>query len=163
MIGRVIPHPVLSAALVLMWLCLTAFSLGHLLLGTLISLVAGWAVNYLHPPRPRFRRWSAIPQLAGIVLIDIIRSNIAVARILTLGPDHPSYHSGFIELHLRLRDPNAIAVLAIILNGTPGTAWLEYEHQDGRLLLHVLDLRSDADWQSLIRDRYETLLMEIFE
>ena len=90
MIGRVIPHPVLSAALVLMWLCLTAFSLGHLLLGTLISLVAGWAVNYLHPPRPHFRRWSAIPQLAGIVLMDIIRSNIAVARILTLGPDHPS-------------------------------------------------------------------------
>ena len=163
MMNRVIPHPVLSAALVVMWLCLTAFSLGHLILGTLISLVAGWAVNYLQPPRPRFRRWSSIPRLAGIVLVDIIRSNIAVARILLLGPDHPSYHSGFIELTLSLRDPNAIALLALVLTATPGTAWVEYEHNTGRLLLHVLDLRSDADWQSLIRDRYEALLMEIFE
>ena len=163
MMRRAIPHPVLSAALVVMWLCLTAFSLGNLILGTLIALVAGWATSYLRPPRPHFRRWSAIPKLAWIVFCDIFRSNIDVARILLLGRDHPSYHSGFIELRLRLREPNAIAVLAIILNGTPGTAWLEYEPQDGRLLLHVLDLRSDADWQSLIRDRYETLLMEIFE
>lgn len=64
---------------------------------------------------------------------------------------------------MRLRDPNAIAVMAIILTATPGTAWIEYEAEDGRLLLHVLDLRSEDDWQVLIRDRYETLLMEIFE
>lgn len=161
--SRVIPHPVLSAALVLIWLLLTAFSLGHLLLGSAIALVAGWVVGHLHPPRPHFRRWILVPRLLGIVGRDVLRSNIAVARILILGPDHPSYHSGFIELNLRLRDPNAIAVLALILTATPGTAWVEYERGDGCLLLHVLDLRSDADWQSLIRDRYEALLMEIFE
>ena len=160
---RLVPHPVLSAALVVMWLLLTAFSLGHLLLGGAIALIAGWAVGHLHPSRPRFRRWSAVPRLMAIVGRDILRSNIAVARILLLGPDHPSYHSGFIELTLSLRDPNAIALLALVLTATPGTAWVEYEHNTGRLLLHVLDLRSDADWQSLIRDRYEALLMEIFE
>ena len=161
--SRVIPHPVLSAALVLIWLLLTAFSLGHLLLGSAIALVAGWVVGHLHPARPHFRRWILVPRLLGIVGRDVLRSNVAVARILILGPDHPSYHSGFIELNLRLRDPNAIAVLALILTATPGTAWVEYERSDGRLLLHVLDLRSDADWQALIRDRYEALLMEIFE
>lgn len=160
---RVIPHPVLSAVLVLMWLLLTSFSLGNLLLGTVIALVAGWAVEHLHPPRPKFRRWGAIPLLMAIVAKDILRSNIAVARVLIMGPNHPAYHSGFVELHLRLRDPNAIAVMAIILTATPGTAWIEFEHEDGRLLLHVLDLRSDDDWQALIRDRYEALLMEIFE
>lgn len=160
---RVVPHPVLSAVLVLMWLVLTSFSLGNLVLGTVIALIAGWAVEHLHPPRPKFRRWSAIPVLMAIVARDILRSNIAVARVLVMGPNHPAYHSGFVELQLRLRDPNAIAVLAIILTATPGTAWIEFEHEDGRLLLHVLDLRSDADWQLLIRDRYEALLMEIFE
>lgn len=161
--NRAIPHPLLSSLLVLMWLALTSFSLGNLLLGALIALAAGWAVEHLHPPRPRIRRWSAIPQLALIVALDILRSNISVARVLLLGPGHPAYHSGFVELNLRLRDPNAIAVMAIILTATPGTAWLEYEAEDGRLLLHVLDLRSEDDWQVLIRDRYETLLMEIFE
>jgi len=161
--SRIIPHPLLSAALVLMWLLLTRFSLGHLVLGTLIALVAGWTVERLHPARPRIRRWAAIPQLMGIVVWDILKSNITVARVLLLGPNHPSYHSGFVELHLTLRDQNALALLAMILTATPGTAWLEYEGEDGRLLLHVLDLRSEDDWQTLIRKRYETLLLEIFE
>ncbi|WP_028711140.1 Na+/H+ antiporter subunit E [Paracoccus sp. J55] len=161
--SRLVPHPLLSAALVVMWLFLTAFTLGHLLLGTLIALGAGWSVEHLHPPKPAFRRWLAIPKLMAIVAVDILRSNITVARVLLLGPDHPKYNSGFVELTLALRDPNAIAVLAIILTGTPGTAWIEFDQEEGRLLLHVLDLRSDADWQSLIHDRYETLLMEIFE
>jgi len=161
--SRLLPHPLLSAALVLMWLFLTAFTPGHLLLGSVIALVAGWSVEHLHPPRPVFRRWPAIPRLMAVVARDILRSNIAVARVLILGPGHPKYHSGFVELTLRLRDPNAIAVLAIILTATPGTAWIEFDQEEGRLLLHVLDLRSDDDWQGLIRDRYETLLMEIFE
>lgn len=161
--SRLIPHPLFSAALVLMWLLLTAFSLGHLLLGGIIALLAGWWVEHLHPPKPRIRRWLAIPQLMAIVARDILRSNIAVARVLLLGPDHPAYHSGFVEIRLRLTDPNAIALLAIILTGTPGTAWIEFDQEEGRLLLHVLDLRSGDDWQDLIRNRYETLLMEIFE
>ncbi|UXU74679.1 MULTISPECIES: Na+/H+ antiporter subunit E [unclassified Paracoccus (in: a-proteobacteria)] len=160
---RLIPHPLMSLALVVMWLFLTAFSPGHLVLGTIIALIAGWAVEYLHPPRPRIRRWSAIPQLMWVVARDILRSNISVARVLLLGPNHPAYHSGFVELELQLRDPNAIALLAVILSTTPGTAWIEYEPEDGRLLLHVLDLRSSGDWQEFVRNRYETLLMEIFE
>ncbi|WP_199258421.1 Na+/H+ antiporter subunit E [Paracoccus binzhouensis] len=161
--SRAIPHPVLSLALVLMWLVLTSFSLGNLVLGTVIALIAGWSVEHLHPPKPKFRRWLAIPRLFLIVALDILRSNLAVARVLVLGPNHPAYHSGFVELTLQLREPNAIAMLAIILTATPGTAWIEFERESGRLLLHVLDLRSEDDWQALIRDRYEALLMEIFE
>lgn len=163
MIRRLIPHPLMSAALVLMWLLLTRFSLGNLVLGTAIALVAGWSVHRLHPAKPHIRRWQAIPKLMMIVVADILRSNIAVARVLLRGPNHPNFHSGFVELELKLRDQNALALLAIILTATPGTAWLEYEGEDGHLLLHVLDLRSEQDWQSLIRDRYEVLLMEIFE
>lgn len=163
MTPRLIPHPLMSAALVLMWLLLTQFSLGNLVLGTAIALVAGWSVQHLHPAKPRIRRWRAIPQLMAIVVWDILKSNISVARVLLLGPNHSGYHSGFVEVELQLRDQNALALLAIILTATPGTAWLEYEAEDGHLLLHVLDLRSEQDWQRLIRDRYEVLLMEIFE
>ncbi|MTH79822.1 Na+/H+ antiporter subunit E [Paracoccus aestuariivivens] len=160
---RLVPHPLLSLALVLMWLILTRFSMGHLILGTLIALLAGWTVERLHPPRPRIRRWTAIPMLMGIVAWDILKSNISVARVLLLGPNHPSFHSGFVEVELTLRDPNGLALLAIIMTATPGTAWLEYDQPTGRVLLHVFDLRSEDDWQSLIRDRYERLLLEIFE
>ncbi|MFT4013587.1 MAG: Na+/H+ antiporter subunit E [Paracoccus sp. (in: a-proteobacteria)] len=161
--SRWLPHPLISASLVLMWLLLTSFSVGHLVLGSAIALVAGWSVAHLHPAKPRLRHLSAVPRLMAIVAWDIMKSNISVARVLLMGPNHPAYHSGFVELRLRLRDQNALALLAIILTSTPGTAWLEYEAENGRLLLHVLDLRSGDDWQKLIQDRYESLLMEIFE
>ena len=46
---------------------------------------------------------------------------------------------------------------------TPGTAWLEYNSLSKTVLIHVLDLIDEAEWQVLIKTRYEALLMEIFE
>lgn len=161
--SRYLPHPLLSLSLVVMWLLLTRFSLGHLLLGSVIAVFAGWVVSRVQPPKPRLRRLHLIPRLFFIVAYDILRSNIAVAKVVLLGPDNPRYHSGFIRLDLTLRDPNALAVLAIIVTSTPGTAWIEYNREHSWLLLHVLDVYSEEDWQALIHDRYEALLMEIFE
>lgn len=161
--SRFIPHPLLSSMLVVMWLMLTKFSLPHLVLSIPIALVAGWTVARLHPARPRIRRIHLIPKLAAIVAWDILKSNLAVARILLSSTKNPTYVSGFVEIKLTLRDQNALAILGIILTSTPGTAWLEYEQEDGLLIMHVLDLRPDEDWQKLISERYETLLLEIFE
>ena len=79
--SRILPHPLLAASLVLMWMLLNAFSLGHFLLGIVVALIASRAVAALQIPKPRLRRWQLIPRLVGIVLYDILRSNIAVARI----------------------------------------------------------------------------------
>ena len=60
---RILPHPLLTAALILMWLLLNRFSLGHLLLGTAVALVAGRAMAALEPVRPRIRRWDLVLRL----------------------------------------------------------------------------------------------------
>src|SRR3546814_1187237 len=54
-------------------------------------------------------------RLSGIVLADIVRSNIAVAKIILVNP--PDRHSDFIELPTQLRSPYALAVLALIKIG----------------------------------------------
>ena len=48
--------------------------------------------------------------------------------------------SGFVRITLDLTNRNALAILAIIITSTPGTAWIEYEPRNGQLLLHVFDL-----------------------
>ena len=53
--------------------------------------------------------------------------------------------------------------LAIILTATPGTIWVNYNPASGVLVLHVLDLIDDQDWAKIVKQRYERLLMEIFE
>ena len=161
--SRLVPHPLLSLAVLLMWLFLTRFSLGHLVLGTMIAGIAGWALATLHPAGPRLRRWDLIARLVGIVSVDIIRSNIAVAWLIATGGRNGARRSEFIEIPLDLRSQGALAILAIILTATPGTAWLEYKPAKGTLLLHVFDLVDEATWRDLIKNRYEALLLEIFE
>ena len=160
--SRVLPYPLLSASLLLMWFLLNGVSLGHLALGIPIALFAGWVMSALQPSKPHIRRWIAIPKLVGIVTIDILHSNIAVSRLILSGPVAGS-RSGFIPIPLTVRDRTALAVLAVVLTATPGTAWVEYRSRTNLLLLHVLDVGEEQHCIDLIKNRYEPLLLEIFE
>lgn len=160
--NRILPHPILSAGLVLIWLMMNRFSLGHLVLGMGISIGAGLALNAIEPERLRLRRPWLMVRLFFIVGGDIIRSNIAVAKLILTNGNHGKRKSEFIEIKLRLRDPQPLAVLAMIMTATPGSAWLEHDTDSGILLLHVFDVVQEEDWQDLISNRYEALLLEIF-
>lgn len=160
--SRLIPYPLMSLSLLLMWLLLNGATLGHLVLGIPIALFAAWTTAALEPSKPHIRRWSAILRLLGIVLVDILRSNIAVARLILSGPVAAS-RSGFIAIPLTMHDRTALAVLACVLTATPGTAWVEYRSRRNLLMLHVLDVGDEQHWVDLVQDRYEPLLMEIFE
>ena len=160
--NRVVPYPLLAASLLVMWMLLNAFTLGHLLLGAAVSLGATHAMTLLQPSKPRLRRWQLLPRLAGIVFLDILRSNFAVASIILQGRRRKRV-SGFVAIPLDLRDRTGLAMLACIVTSTPGTAWVEYDTDTGVLLIHVLDLVEQEEWVELIKNRYESLLREIFE
>lgn len=159
---RIVPYPLLAVGLILMWLLLGGFTPGHLVLGILVGIGCTHALAALGEKSLKVRRWLVIPQLFGIVLYDIVRSNIAVARIILSG-NRSERRSGFITIPLRVRHPSALAILSIILTSTPGTAWLDYSSARGELLIHVFDLVDERQWIELIGTRYERLLLEIFE
>jgi len=71
--------------------------------------------------------------------------------------------SRFVQIPLELRDPNALAVLAMITCLTPGTAWGEIAFDRSTLLIHVFDVADEAAFIANIKQRYERPLMEIFE
>lgn len=161
MIGRLIPFPLLNLALLAMWVLLTGFSPGHILFGTAIAMLVSRTMLSLRPERPTLRIGRAAARLAVLVLADIVRSNIAVAKIILLRPRERK--SGFIELPTALRSPDALAMLAIIITATPGSLWVQHDAHRHIILIHVLDLVDEDQWVRQIQDRYETLLMEIFE
>lgn len=158
--SRLLPYPLLAVSLLAMWLLLNGLSLGHLVLGSVIGVAAANVTAALQPPRSRIRRWHLIPRLVAIVLVDIWRSNVAVARLI-LAPRQHRRVSGFIIVPLELREPAALAILACILTSTPGTAWVEYDSTANKLLIHVFDLVDETHWIDLIKNRYERLLLEI--
>jgi multicomponent K+:H+ antiporter subunit E len=158
--SRLLPYPLLTASLLAMWLLLNGLSVGQVLLGGAIAVAASNVTAALRPAKPRIRRWHLLPRLLAIVVVDIWRSNIAVARLI-LRPDQARRKSGFVVVPLKLRNPAGLAILACIVTSTPGTAWVEYDSESSKLLLHVFDLVDDAHWIDLIKNRYERLLLEI--
>ncbi len=162
MIRKLLPYPILTLGLVLMWLMLAGFTPGQFVIGVGVAVAASHALGALGETRPTIRRWRAVATLVGIVSYDIVRSNIAVAHILLSRSQRPN-RSDFVKVPLRLRNPLGLAALSIILTSTPGTAWLDYNSVSGELLIHVFDLVDEEHWVHLIADRYERLLMEIFE
>lgn len=160
---RILPHPILALMLLLMWLLLTRFSPGQLILGSVVAMVAAKAMSALEPEPVTIRKWHRIPGLIWMLFRDILRSNIAVASLILTNGRHGQRRSGMIEVELAMRDRTALAILAIIITATPGTAWLGWNPRRGTLLLHVFDLVDEADWQELIKNRYEKALREIFE
>jgi multicomponent K+:H+ antiporter subunit E len=157
-----LPYPLLFVSLVVLWLFLNGFTWGHLLLGAVVALFTSWAMASLRPAKPRLPGWYLLPKLLGRVLYDIVVSNIAVATLILKGRRRVR-NSGFMTVPLELTDPTALAVLAVVLTSTPGTAWLEYDSAEQTLLMHVLDLDNEAAWRDVVKIRYEKLLMEIFE
>ncbi len=161
MIRRALPFPLLTLALLAMWILLTGFSPGHIIFGAVIAVMVSRTMLSLRPERPTLRLGRAAVRLASIVFIDIIRSNIAVAKIILLRP--PERNSGFIELSTALRSPDALAMLSIIITATPGSLWVQHDAHRHIILIHVLDLVDEQQWARLIQERYEKLLIEIFE
>lgn len=159
---RLLPHPWLSAGLALAWLLLNApVTPGSLLLALAVALTVPAVMNALQARPVRVKAPGALLRLAGIVLVDMVRSNIDVARII-LGRQTGARRTGFVAIPLDLREPFALSLLSIILTATPGTLWVQYDSDTGRLLLHVLDFTDGEAWIRRVKDRYERPLMEIF-
>jgi len=162
MMARMVPYPILSVFLLGMWLLLNqSLAPGHILLGGIIGLAGGLATASLQLPGGSVRRPLLLVRLAFVVLLDIIRSNIAVMRII-LNPRRKAT-SGFVDIQLDMRNHYALAILACIITSTPGTVWVHYDSATGRLMIHVLDLTDPEDWVDIIKTRYERPLMEVFE
>ncbi|HRL98228.1 MAG TPA: Na+/H+ antiporter subunit E [Acidovorax sp.] len=163
MIKRLFPAPLLSAALFVVWLLLNqSLSAGQMLMGLLVALVVPVMTAGLRPLPVRIRHPLTVLRLGFTVVADTTQSNLQVARFL-LFPSLRRHPADFVTIPLELRDPNALAVLAVIVCITPGTAWAELSMDRSLLRLHVLEVGDPQAIIDHVKQRYERPLMEIFE
>lgn len=159
---RIVPHPIVSLLLWAVWLALNStLAPAHLLLGTLLAvalplLLRGW----INEPRAAQRRPGTLIRLAGVVLRDIVVSNIEVARRV-VGPE-AAIRPAFVQVPLALADPRGISALAAIITLTPGTLTADVAADQSYLTVHALHVEDAAALVATIKDRYERPLLEIF-
>ena len=160
---RWLPSPPLSLALFVVWLLLNqSLHPATLLLAAVLAIAVPLLTQGLRPARVRMRRPGVALKLAGRVAIDLVHSAFEVARRL-LTQRTEDIHAHFVQVPLDLRDPNGLAVLAMILCLTPGTAWAELSRDGTTLRIHMFHLDDDQAFVTLVKQRYERPLMEIFE
>jgi len=160
---RLLPSPALSVALLLLWILLMqSLSAGTLVLGAALALFWPAVTAHLRPAPVRLRKPFVMARLFSRVVLEMLRSNAEVAWAILTRRSH-GIRSGFVLVPLELRDPNGLAVLAMIVTFTPGTAWAQLSADNRVLLLHVLAIESETELVAFIKHRYERPLREIFE
>lgn len=153
----------LFLVLLALWLLLQqSLALTDLMLGIAIAGAATLAYARLRvSAQPTRFRARAMLELLALFIDDVVRSNLAVARIV-LGLRRGERTAGFLALPLELRDPRGLAVLACIITATPGTSWSGYDAARNVVTIHVLDLVDAERWVREFKARYERRLLEIF-
>jgi multicomponent K+:H+ antiporter subunit E len=163
---RLLPHPLLSALLLISWLWLNdTLAPGHVLLGALLALVIPMFTRRFWPEPLSVRHPLKVAEYLLVVLWDIVVANLQVAALI-LGPSS-RLRPGYVAVPLELRSEFGITVLALTVTLTPGTVSVGIERagEGGAavLFVHCLRIESEAAVATTIKSRYEARLREIFE
>ncbi len=146
-----------TALLYALWILLSGRSEPlFLIVGLLASAgIAGLQAGHPGPPNP------TIPLREFLLYIPWLLSRIVVSNLRTtsliLNPRMP-IQPRLIRYRPELRDPAALALLAISITLTPGTVMVEINSDE--LVVHALD---DASAEDITNRRFEDKIRRIFK
>jgi multicomponent K+:H+ antiporter subunit E len=159
---RLLPYPVLSGLLAVLWLLLQqSLAPAHLLSGALLGLLLPRLVDGFLGAGERPRRWDLALRLLLVVLKDIVLSNIAVAKLVLNPASRP--RPAWVPVPLRLQSELGRSLLASIITTTPGTVSCTIDEARGLILVHALDCDDAAAMAADIQARYEAPLRAILD
>lgn len=159
---HLLPHPLLSAILLVLWLLLAnQLTFGHVLLGALL----GWAVPLytarFWPEQVHVRQPLLLLRFILVVLYDIVVANITVARLILGSTER--LQPAFVVMPLAVRSEVAISLLANTISLTPGTVSAFLSADRRCLIIHSLHTTAPDEMIATIRERYEQPLKEALD
>ena len=159
--SRLIPHPGLSALLVVVWvLMVNDLTFGALFLGIIIGVLLPLFTAPFWPGRPNVNYVAGLAY-SGLVLWDIVVANFEVAAII-LFKRNRDLQPAWLIVPLELDTPEAITVFAGTISLTPGTVSADVSACGTYLLVHALDAPNPQADVDRIKSRYEARLNKVF-
>lgn len=161
MIGKLLPHPLLTLSLWAMWLLLNnTLAMGHVVLGLVLAILVPWFSQRFWPERVFIHQPIVLLRFIGIVMWDILVANITVARWV-MGPND-KLQPAWLSVPLDIQSPLGISLLANTISLTPGTVSCDLSADQRSLLVHALHVEDSAAAIAEMKRRYEQPLMEVF-
>lgn len=159
---RILPHPGLSALLLVMWMIVfNTLNPGVALLGLLFAVTVPLFSAPFWPERASIRFGWPLVAYVLLVIYDIVIANFHVARLILFKRTR-DFRPAWLAIPLDLHSAEAITVLAGTISLTPGTVSVDISTDGRHLLVHALHTDDPAAEIAAIKNRYERRLMEIF-
>lgn len=156
------PHPLLTLILTIVWILLqNQVTAGMAVFGLILGIIIPWMTSIWWPDTPQGIRPVRMIGYGLIVLWDIMVANVEVAWIVLSVPN-AKLKPAWIVIPLELKQPEAITILAGTITLTPGTVSADLSSEGHSLLVHVLHTDDPDAVRDEIKTRYERRLLEIF-
>lgn len=157
-----LPHPLLTLLLAVVWTMLqNDVSAGMVVFGVILGIIIPRMTSIWWPDLPKGFHIGKMFSYCLIVMWDILVANIQVAWIVLSVPN-AKLKPAWIAVPLKLRQPEAITLLAGTITLTPGTVSCDLSNEGHSLLVHVLHTDDPDAVLEDIKTRYERRLEEIF-
>jgi len=162
MMRRLLPHPALSALLVVVWMLLVnELTFGAFFLALVFGVLIPLATARFWPDRPRIRFGPDLAAYVAVVLFDIVVANFQIAWIIVTRRNR-DLRSRWLVVPVELRSAEAITMLAGTISLTPGTVSSDVSADGRALLVHALDSADPEADVARIKRRYEARLLKVF-
>ncbi|MEN8717690.1 MAG: Na+/H+ antiporter subunit E [Sulfurovum sp.] len=159
---RILPHPVLSLALLIIWLLLNnTIAFGHVVLGSILAILIPWFTSDFWADRVHFKNPKVFLKFSLVVLYDIVVANLTVAKQVIGSND--KLKPMFFNVPLDITHPLGISTLASTISLTPGTVSCDLSEDHTYLVVHGLVIDNEQETIDEIKERYEAPLMEVFK
>jgi multicomponent K+:H+ antiporter subunit E len=156
-----LPNAFTFTLLFLVWLLLThSFDPGNILLAVILAWIIPVALARVQVATVPVKKPLKALVFIGVLLRDIIISNVVVAKQVLGAPER--LHPGFIAIPLDMSEALPITFLASTISLTPGTVSIEITEDKKTLYVHALHVENETRLVARIKDRYENPLKEIF-
>jgi multicomponent K+:H+ antiporter subunit E len=154
-------RPALSLLIAATWLLLQqSLAMPNLITAAVLALLLPRLLHGFLGPVTRLRAPGKALRFVGLVLWDIVVSNLTVARLVLDPRARPQ--PAWVPVPLTLTHPTAITLLAAVITTTPGTVSCVVDEVRREILVHALDCTDPAGLVAQIQQRYEAPLLEIF-
>ncbi len=158
-----LPHPFLTLLLAVVWILLqNQVSAGMVVFGIILGVIIPRMTAIWWPDTPKGFRLGKMISYSIMVMWDILVANVQVAWIVLSVPN-AKLKPAWVAIPLKLRQPEAITVLAGTITLTPGTVSADLSDEGHSILVHVLHTDDPDAVVEDIKTRYEARLMEIFQ
>ena len=162
MMRRLLPHPVQTLIIILLWMLLAnQFAWGSLVFAIILGIAIPACVSAYWADRPKIKSPVKLAIYLLIVVYDIVKANIDVAKIVVFTPRR-DLRPAWIVIPLEIQVPEAITLLAATITLTPGTVSADLSEDGSALLVHCLHAPDPQAVIDDIKTRYEGALKEIF-